>query len=159
MHRNVLSYRATFLGMRVAQLCLCCVLMAVAGLAQQKSTPYLHRADLPIYPIVARQARIEGAVRISFRVERDGTVSDVEVVSGHPMLRAAAVDNVRSWRFRLTRQTEPSQLYETEFVYRLSGKDVRENPRLTVSLESFRRVDITSDVVLIPDSPVVQQKE
>jgi len=56
----------------------------------------------PIYPPLARQARIEGTVRLEAVISRDGTVLNLRAVSGHPMLIPAAVAAVRQWIFRPT---------------------------------------------------------
>jgi TonB family protein len=135
--------------MRTARLVLFCLVISVGvPLAQNNLSPQLHKADLPIYPPLARQARIAGIVKISFELAEDGTVSDVQAMSGHPMLKPAAVENVRSWKFN---SVNSKQHLETEFVFRL-GKKVEENPRLTVSLESFRQIEVISDVVISTDS-------
>jgi periplasmic protein TonB len=56
----------------------------------------------PIYPPLARQMRIEGAVRISILVGRDGRVARGRLLSGHPLLAGAAMEAVRRWRYRPT---------------------------------------------------------
>jgi len=56
----------------------------------------------PIYPPLARQARIEGTVRLEAVISRDGTILNLRAVSGHPMLVPAAVAAVRQWIFRPT---------------------------------------------------------
>ena len=56
----------------------------------------------PVYPQLARAARIQGTVRIEAIIARDGTIRDARVVSGHPLLIAAAIDAVRQWRYRAT---------------------------------------------------------
>jgi protein TonB len=56
----------------------------------------------PIYPPLARQARIEGVVRLEAVISRDGTVLNLRAVSGHPMLIPAAVAAVQQWVFRPT---------------------------------------------------------
>ena len=56
----------------------------------------------PIYPPLARQARIEGVVRLEAVISRDGAVLSLRAVSGHPMLIRAAVAAVRQWVFRPT---------------------------------------------------------
>jgi TonB family protein len=126
------------------------VLSGIVG-AQTNTEPRLKRADLPMYPALARQARIEGTVKLSFVIHSDGSVADVQALSGHPMLKAAAVQNVESWHFSSGYGTGDRQT--TELIFKLSGKDVPSNPRLSVSLESFRRVEVTTDVLLIRDSP------
>jgi periplasmic protein TonB len=54
----------------------------------------------PIYPPLARAARIQGAVIIRAVISRNGTIENLQTLSGHPMLVAAALDAVRQWRYR-----------------------------------------------------------
>jgi protein TonB len=56
----------------------------------------------PAYPTIARQARIQGTVRLRARIGRDGAVREVEVLCGHPVLAHAAVEAIREWRYRPT---------------------------------------------------------
>ncbi len=53
----------------------------------------------PIYPEVARQMHIGGSVLLTISINPDGSVDDVKVERGHPMLIDAAVDAVRKWRY------------------------------------------------------------
>lgn len=142
--------------MNTALRTLACMLIGVAVVcAQDSAILTLKKADLPIYPLLARQARIQGTVKISFDVSQDGTVSNVQGISGHALLKSAAIENVSTWKFAggLNKQ----QL-ETEFVYRLSGS-VGRNPRLTVSLESFRQIDVTSDFIQIDEEEIIRRHD
>jgi periplasmic protein TonB len=56
----------------------------------------------PVYPALARQARISGQVVLHAIIGKDGTVTQLEVVSGHPLLVQAALDAVRQWRYQPT---------------------------------------------------------
>ena len=56
----------------------------------------------PVYPPLARQTRISGNVRLHVILGKDGTVQQVEVISGHPLLVQAAMDAVRQWVYRPT---------------------------------------------------------
>jgi TonB family protein len=56
----------------------------------------------PGYPEVARSARISGVVRLHVIIAKDGTVTQVQVVSGHPMLIQAAIDAVLQWVYEPT---------------------------------------------------------
>jgi periplasmic protein TonB len=56
----------------------------------------------PIYPPLARQTRISGTVRLHAIIAKDGTVQQLEVLSGHPLLVQAALDAVRQWRYQPT---------------------------------------------------------
>lgn len=51
------------------------------------------------YPELARQARIAGTVTLSFIVDAAGTPTSIEVITGHPILSAAAKANLSSWLF------------------------------------------------------------
>jgi TonB family protein len=53
----------------------------------------------PVYPPLARTARIQGDVRVLVDIAPDGSAKSVSVLSGHPMLSTAATDAVKQWRF------------------------------------------------------------
>jgi periplasmic protein TonB len=59
----------------------------------------VHRVQ-PIYPPLARQARIQGTVELRAIVSKAGTIENLTAVSGHPMLVASAMEAVRQWRYR-----------------------------------------------------------
>ncbi len=60
------------------------------------------RRVMPVYPVLARQARISGVVRLEGIIGRDGTVQQLRVISGHPLLVKAALEAVRQWLYRPT---------------------------------------------------------
>jgi len=53
-----------------------------------------------VYPIDAKKAGVSGTVVLSAIIGRDGTVEDLQVVSGPEMLQQAALDSVKQWRYR-----------------------------------------------------------
>ncbi len=57
------------------------------------------RRTPPVYPEIARQMHIAGSVLLTISIAADGTVSDVKVERGHPILIDAAVDAVRKWKY------------------------------------------------------------
>jgi protein TonB len=57
----------------------------------------LTRQVKPVYPPLAVQARISGTVRLAAVIGRDGSIQNLQVVSGHPLLTPAALDAVRQW--------------------------------------------------------------
>jgi len=59
----------------------------------------VHRVEPP-YPALARSARISGSVVLKAIISKEGTIEDLTLVSGHPMLVPAAIDAVRQWRYR-----------------------------------------------------------
>jgi TonB family protein len=60
----------------------------------------LLRKVAPLYPPLARQARIQGTVVLSIVINKDGEVRDTKLVSGHPMLAPAATEAVKQWRYK-----------------------------------------------------------
>ena len=56
----------------------------------------------PPYPLLAKQARISGSVKLEGIIAKDGTVQQLKVLSGHPLLVTAAVEAVKQWRYRPT---------------------------------------------------------
>jgi len=60
------------------------------------------RRVLPVYPPLARSARISGVVRLQAIIAVDGSIAELNAVSGHPLLIAAAMDAVKQWRYRPT---------------------------------------------------------
>lgn len=61
--------------------------------------PRLIRKVSPIYPPAAIAARVAGAVVVAAATDVYGRVSEARVVSGHPLLNAAAVEAVREWLY------------------------------------------------------------
>ena len=57
---------------------------------------------IPVYPPLARQARVSGTVQLIGVIAKDGTIQQLQVVSGHPLLVKAALDAVRQWIYRPT---------------------------------------------------------
>ncbi len=57
---------------------------------------------LPVYPPLARQARVSGQVRLAAVIGTDGRIRELRVLSGHPMLVRAAAEAVMQWLYRPT---------------------------------------------------------
>jgi protein TonB len=60
----------------------------------------LIRRVQPAYPDLARQARIQGQVVLQAMISKQGTIENLSVMEGHPMLVRAAIDAVSQWRYR-----------------------------------------------------------
>jgi TonB family protein len=54
----------------------------------------------PVYPALAKQTRIQGAVILQVQISKSGDVEKVELFSGHPMLASAAIDAVKQWKYK-----------------------------------------------------------
>ncbi len=62
----------------------------------------LVRQPKPVYPPLARQARIQGTVRLNAIIGRDGRIQNLAVASGHPLLVPSALEAVKQWVYRPT---------------------------------------------------------
>src|SRR5271166_1831512 len=72
----------------------------------------------PQYPPEAGRARVEGTVVLMAVIGKDGTVKDVRIESGLPILAQAAIDAVKQWRYR---------------PYLLNGEPVEVDSRITIN--------------------------
>jgi len=86
------------------------VLTAAAVAAPEKPKRILSQVELarpirrvePLYPPLARQARISGTVELIGVLGVDGRIHELKVISGHPLLINAAVDAVKQWVYAPT---------------------------------------------------------
>ncbi|MGH7969986.1 MAG: energy transducer TonB, partial [Limisphaerales bacterium] len=77
----------------------------------------------PEYPPLAKMARIQGTVRLEAIIAKDGTIQDLKVLSGHPLLVRSALDAVKQWRYQPTLLNgEPVEVVtEIDVNFTLSG--------------------------------------
>ena len=71
----------------------------------------------PQYPPLARAARVQGEVLLSAIIDANGQITNLQLVSGHPMLVPAAIAAVRQWRYK---------------PYLLNGQPVEVETQITV---------------------------
>jgi protein TonB len=71
----------------------------VGGNVQQAN---LIRRVTPQYPPLAKQARIQGVVKFTAIIGKDGTIQNLQLVSGHPLLVPAATEAVKQWVYKPT---------------------------------------------------------
>jgi TonB family protein len=62
----------------------------------------LIRQIRPVYPADAKAARIQGVVKLSAVIAKDGTIKQLEVISGHPLFIAPTLEAVRQWVYETT---------------------------------------------------------
>jgi TonB family protein len=123
------------------------LLIAVVVFGQRLPEPRLKSAGLPQYPPIARLAQIQGEVKVKFVLNSDGEPISVLAVSGHPMLKPAAEENVKTWRFELPKNLSRTEWkYDTVFNFKISNdKQPYEDPKLTVTLDSYRYVVVITN--------------
>ena len=64
------------------------------------STGMLVRKVPPSYPPLARQARIQGTVVLQATISKAGSIENLQLISGHPMLAPAAIEAVKQWKYK-----------------------------------------------------------
>jgi len=93
------------------------------------------------YPPLARQVRIGGVVRLFVVLDETGRVVETDVDSGHPLLRAAALDNLRTWKFGAP-QSGPTAFDVTYEFTLLDQKDSSSQEEVNFDLP--RRVRVSA---------------
>ncbi|HTR49029.1 MAG TPA: energy transducer TonB [Verrucomicrobiae bacterium] len=68
---------------------------------QVQAASLLRRVD-PVYPQIAKTAHVSGTVVLHAVIAKDGTIQQLEYLSGPPLLMRAAMDAVREWRYKPT---------------------------------------------------------
>jgi len=83
----------------------------------------LVRQVQPVYPQIARTAHISGTVILHAIIAKDGTIQELQYISGPPLLMRAAMDAVREWRYKPTLLNgEPVEVDTTiSVVFTLGG--------------------------------------
>jgi len=93
-------------------------LSAPLRISQGVAQGFLVHEVKPLYPPLARQARIQGTVILQAVIGKDGRIENLQLISGHPMLSPAAIEAVRQWRYR---------------PYTLNGEPVEVETAITVN--------------------------
>jgi TonB family protein len=71
----------------------------VGGVVQQSK---LLKKVAPVYPPEAKAARLQGTVRLTATIDKEGNIRALELVAGHPLLVQSAVDAVKQWQYATT---------------------------------------------------------
>jgi len=114
---------------------LCLVALSITATAQLE--PVLASANIPMYPPLACQARIQGTVKLTFMLAANAVEpTEVQAVSGHALLKDAALENVKTWRFQ---SHHADGRFKTTLEYRLLSAGLQK-----VTFESFKHVEIVT---------------
>jgi len=91
--------------------------------SQGVSSGLLIKKVQPSYPPLARQARVQGAVVLHAEISKEGTIQNLQLISGNPMLAPAAIEAVKQWRYKPYLLNGEPVAVETEVIvnFNLSG--------------------------------------
>ena len=85
--------------------------------SQGVSLGMLQSKTEPIYPMIAKRARVQGTVTLRAIISTQGTIESLQVIDGHAMLVSAAVDAVKQWRYKpYMLSGQPVEVETTVFV-------------------------------------------
>lgn len=123
-------------------------------LSTGETLPTVAGATVPLYPPLARVARVYGTVEVLVTVS-DGVVVNTEVKSGHKLLVQATTDNIKTWRFA----SGVNATFTTKFIYQLDAASPNPpgNPKIELELPSL--VKITAVPVVLDSQKSVQSSE
>ena len=112
-----------------------------------------------MYPQVARFARIEGVVEAKCKIREDGTVADVMILTGHPMLAPAVKDNLLKWTLRRVENNRgDTKDFAVKYTFQLKGDcDAHRGCKEEFWYEPPDRVTVVSELPRInTGSPVLK---
>jgi TonB family protein len=126
----------------------CVLLTSVVMVGQDEMEPYLKSAPIPLYPKKAQQERVQGEVEVNYTINGEGDTSQFEAVSGDKQLQKAAIDVLRTWKFRWTERCNCVVRRKATFVYKLSEKmTTPESPKVSVRWFEGDRFEIEADLL------------
>ena len=112
---------------------LCFGLFEGSPKAQTKSEyeePIVVSSTVPSYPVLARQACVEGSVAILVEIDKEGRTSTTDIIYGHPLFRTNTEIAARQWRFASASDSEARRRQVLRFTFRIlasktPAKDMR----------------------------------
>ena|SRR5579859_288764 len=112
----------------------------------------------PLYPPVARQARVTGDVELMLEIKKDGNVQSAIVVSGHPLLKQAALDSAQHSQFECRNCTQEVQSYRLFYSFQLGPTSyctqALDGPKGNQEEGGYPRVIESQNHVTLIDQPV-----
>jgi TonB family protein len=114
--------------------------------ANAENAPVLKSYGQPIYPPIAKAARLEGSVTVQFVLDQQGEVISTSTLQGNTMLAKAAEAFVKTWQFRSG--NAPAASYRTTIHFRLldGAVDPRDTSSVIIRHESFQSFEVTASV-------------
>jgi TonB family protein len=129
--------------MKICRVMAVLFMLLASGHTQGSPDYYIASLQMPCYPPLARQARVQGQTKVRVEVGNDGTVTVAEALDGNPLLKAASLPNARTWKFGSGQGVDLSRLKTIiVFDYRLEGEPGWERCAARVIFDSFNKVEI-----------------
>ena len=100
---------------------------AVTNIDAQQNRAVLSKLTQPVYPGLAKMARIAGDVAVTVRVRRDGSVESARLENGHPILARAALDSAKQSEFECSGCLEEVANYSLTYKFKILTRDPPKN--------------------------------
>jgi TonB family protein len=93
------------------------------NISASMASDMLIQKTTPVYPPIAKAARVSGTVVIQASISKEGTIENLHVLSGPAMLQQSAMDAVKTWRYRpYLLNNEPVEVETTiNVIFTLGG--------------------------------------
>jgi TonB family protein len=115
------------------------------------------KLSVPKYPPLALQARIQGTVELNVEVRPDGSIESTHLVSGHPILKTAAVESAQKTKFECKECPEPitpyRMIYKFELGEALSCEDIDASGYGIYDANAHTRVSQSQDTITVVGRP------
>jgi TonB family protein len=112
------------------------LLIPLLGAAQSDSSRRVAvlSAIAPVYPPIALTANTSGDVQVAVTIDKVGSVTNADFISGSPLLHKAAVEAAKRWRFEKLNEEAKVQL---TFSFRMVPKDTSAEDMTTVFMPPY----------------------
>lgn len=130
-----------------------CLAQTTTTSNEAQDGPAIVKLSPPVYPPVARQARITGDAEILLTIGQDGVIESAMAVSGHPLLSQSALDSAQQSRYECRNCREQVTPYRLVYTYRLadSGSDASQNQRYPQVVQLQNHVSVVERIVCMCD--------
>ena len=126
--------------------------VVACGFSQENPLVVIKHFEKMDYPMLARQARLQGSISIHLTISSLGKVLDAQastddkLLRDHPLLQSETVKLVRKWTFGCV-NCAPNADYNDEliFVFRLEGPETGPNSKTLFKADSPNRFTVTTN--------------
>jgi TonB family protein len=139
--------------------------VAVSGFSVQNATSVSNQESVvltklfqPVYPPLAKQTHITGDVGLALEVRTNGSLESVDVVSGHPLLKQAALDSAKRSQFACKNCGDGMRSFQMLYSFQLGPTRycaaTSETSKSNEKEEPYPRVTESQNHVTVIDQPV-----
>jgi hypothetical protein len=116
---------------------------------QDQTGVVLTKLYTPVYPRIARTARVFGDVDLQLQIRRDGSIQSVKYVGGVLLLARAALESAKQSEFECHGCTAEATTFDLIYSFRLVGKDPCKQPKPpNVSVHSGNQISIEASLLV-----------